>query len=1004
MKTLATAVDAMAWWLDDRSKVISGKKVLSYVGVPDIRYPIIFFAAIKAGWTTLLISPRNSPVENLRLLREAKASLVLYADLLESVIKGIEQVDPASSISFLPVPSRDEILGSPSTPYIYDALFADIKNEKCMILHSSGSTGSNFQDIQSSYILHTRLLLVKTWIEIYLSQKDVERRMLNSLILTLRGDFTVASHHSMYASLNMPLLAGTLALIILPVFYTTATAVWGPATVPPNGSLVSSIMKQMTIRAHYLPPFILEQWASEPDAYKQAESLDFVVYAGGPLAPGVGQRLSEYADVCQMYGSLEVGQVQMLVAQPGEWQYLEPNPVEECDMQEIEEGSGLYEMVLHQDEKFRDRRTLSHTFPDVKEWRTKDLFTPHPTKKGLCGYKVFPLPMEISLQADPNISGALVIGNGRSGVALVIEPAPPVRMLSKDDFMERIWPSVVTANASAASYAKVQRSHIILTDPDIGFLRTPKGTVVRKLSETLYTTTIDSVFNGIEDDGSEAGSLEKIWAHETKNFIRSAIQAIRPDSEIRLKDDDDFFITRAMDSLNVVELAQKLKLALSNSMSSNDNTLISWRLAIYESPTINGLTKAILSSCFVQTATTPTENSTADDIFEELKAKLPERNMRSQEPSPSSEGQHIVLLGARGRLGPFIVKALLDSPSVASLTCLDRARGASPSKAFQECASELGISIDSRDPRLHFITVDISKTNLNIPQEQLDFILKNVNVMIHNLWAVNFAYSLASFKSEMFKGFSSMIEIANSASSQPRVVFSSSIGSVQKWAARISSTIPLPEDLISSPDLAAATGYAQAKQVAERVLATAGKKLQLPISILRIGFIGGQSIGPVKWQSKDTLRSLALLSKATKVVPNEMGEVDYIPVDVLSNIIRDVALREKRELGAHFYNLVHPKPVPFTTLADALQSCIPFSRQVTFAEWVDHLSNLPDQALSQDLEAERVGMLPFFQALKAMESPPLQVDTTKAQAISEHLANLEPLGPELFIRWFKEWV
>ncbi|KAJ5709373.1 hypothetical protein N7493_010707 [Penicillium malachiteum] len=753
-----------------------------------------------------------------------------------------------------------------------------------------------------------------------LSQKDVERKMLNSLISTLLADSTVAFHRSMY------------------------------------------------------------QWASEPDAYKQAENLDFMVYAGGPLAPGVGQRLSEYADVCQMYGSLENGQVQMLVAQPGEWQYLEPNPAEECDMQEIEEGSGLYEMVLHQDERFHDRRTLSHTFPDVKEWRTKDLFTLHPTKKGLwqfhsrtddvivlgSGYKVFPLPMEIALQADPNIAGALIIGNGRPVVALIIDPAPSVKMLSKDDFMEGIWPSVVTANALAASYTKIQRSHILLTDPEIGFPRTPKGTIVRKLSEALYTPTIDSVFNGIEEDGSEAGSLEKIWAHETKSFIRSAIRAIRPDSEVLLKDDDDFFIARAMDPLNVVGLAQKLKLALSSSMSSDDNTLINWRVAIYESPTINSLTKAIISSRFDQR----------------------ERNMRSQGPSSSSKGQRIVLLGARGRLERFLVKALLDSPGVASLTCLDRARGVSPSTAFQECASELGISIDAGDPRLQFITVDISKTNLNIPQEQLDFILKNVNLIIHNLWAVNFAYSLESFQSGMFKGLSSMIEIANNASYQPRLVFSSSIGSVQNWSARISSTIPLPKDVIKSPDLAAATGYAQSKQAAERVLAAAGKKLQLPISILRIRFIGSQSIGPVKWQSKDTLRSLVLLSEATKLVPNDMGEVDYIPVNVLSKIVRDVALQEKREFGAQFYNLVHPKPVPFATLAGALQSCIPSSKQVTFAEWVDHLSNLPDQALSTELEAERVGMLPFFQSLQAMESPPLRVDTTKAQAISEHLANL----------------
>lgn len=57
MKTMATAVDYMAWWLDGHSKNLSkDEKVLAYIGVSDIRYPIIFFAAIKVGWTV-----RNSP-------------------------------------------------------------------------------------------------------------------------------------------------------------------------------------------------------------------------------------------------------------------------------------------------------------------------------------------------------------------------------------------------------------------------------------------------------------------------------------------------------------------------------------------------------------------------------------------------------------------------------------------------------------------------------------------------------------------------------------------------------------------------------------------------------------------------------------------------------------------------------------------------------------------------------------------------------------------------------
>ncbi|GAB1205121.1 hypothetical protein APSETT445_003791 [Aspergillus pseudonomiae] len=469
MKTMATAVDFMAWWLDNHSKnAPKEKKVLAYVGVPDIRYPVLLFAAIKAGWMTFWISPRNPPDHNLYLLREGKVNLLLYADAMEPVVKGIQQLDSASLISYLPVPSLEEVLNGQSRPYPFDVMFADVKDEKCLAMHTSGSTG------------------------------------------------TISALHSL-------LDGGTMAFMVIPAFSTTATAVWGPSTMPPSGRLVSAIMNHTTVRALYIPPSTIEQWwTCDPDATKKAEGLDFVLFGGGPLAPSVGQKLSELTDLCQMYGSIESGQIQMLIPQPGEWQYLEPNPAEECDMQEVEEGSGLYELVLHQDEKFRGRRTLSHTFPEVKVWRTKDLFTPHPTKAGLWQFhsrtddlialgtsaKVFPVPMETALQGDPNVAGALVVGNARPAVVLIIEPSQPLNDVSKDEFIDKIWSSIEEANAAAPTQGKISRCRILLTDPALGFARTPKGTIARKPSEALYTAAIDAVFrDGIVDETNSTSAF-----------------------------------------------------------------------------------------------------------------------------------------------------------------------------------------------------------------------------------------------------------------------------------------------------------------------------------------------------------------------------------------------------------------------------------------------------------------------------------------------------------------
>lgn len=242
-----------------------------------------------------------------------------------------------------------------------------------------------------------------------------------------------------------------------------------------------------------------------------------------------------------------------------------------------------------------------------------------------------------------------------------------------------------------------------MTDPAVGFARTPKDTIARKPSEALYTVAINEILkDDLVEDNALAGSLERVWLDETKSFVRSALHAIRPDSEQLLNDDDDFFLTQAMDSLNVVELVQRLRLGLSKSSSSDSNTLVKWGRLIHKFPTINGLANGILSLRFYDKEIGHTESITADDLARDLTAKLPKPNIGQQKLSSSSnEKQHIILLGARGRLGPFIMQALLDSPNVASTKCLNRSReGKSLVAAFQNRANEVGLSVDTGDPWL----------------------------------------------------------------------------------------------------------------------------------------------------------------------------------------------------------------------------------------------------------------------------------------------------------------
>lgn len=69
-------------------------------------------------------------------------NLVLYADVMEPAINGIQQVESAALRPYMMVPSLDEILNRQSPPYPFDVLYTDIKDEKCLVMHTSGSTGT----------------------------------------------------------------------------------------------------------------------------------------------------------------------------------------------------------------------------------------------------------------------------------------------------------------------------------------------------------------------------------------------------------------------------------------------------------------------------------------------------------------------------------------------------------------------------------------------------------------------------------------------------------------------------------------------------------------------------------------------------------------------------------------------------------------------------------------------------------------------------------------------
>ncbi|KAI9794886.1 MAG: putative NRPS-like protein biosynthetic cluster [Peltula sp. TS41687] len=1005
MAMMASAVNSFAWWIREKLGENDTSRCLSYVGSSDLRYAIVFLASIKCGWKVLFISPRNTKEQNSSMIERANCEKLLFSHEMQLPVSELQLIN--SALKTYDVPSLREMLGAEPSIYPFEKSFSELQDEQCLILHSSGSTGNP----KLVYLTHGTFSVTDNDRNMPVPEG---RRPQNG------AQFNFSGGGKFYSCFPPYHLAGVQAYIILPIFSTAATVVFGLSQVPPSGHVLADIMKHQHLRAFYVPPFIIEQWASEPGALCQAKQLAFVLYGGGPLSPEIGNKLSEITDVCQMYGSLEVGQVQMLVPRKGDWAYLEPNPFEECDMQFAEDN--LYEMVLHQHPDFAKRRSLWHNFPGTETWRTGDLFAPHPSKPGLwrfhsrvddivvlsSSHKLRAGEMETNIRGDPLLSGALIVGQGKPEPLLIVEPKPSALDMSSKELVDQIWPTVIKANAMVPTYGKIIRSRLLVASPEKPFVRAPKGTVVRRLTAELYAAEIEAAYSEHANENATDGmvSLESVFLEGIKQFIRSALAQIWP--EVSPKDDENVFVM-GMNSLMAADLGRKLRLGLSRQMHSNLAD-ISLRM-IYTYPTVPQLAEAIYTAIFrPASAGSVVEHGAAKmrEAVDQFTADLPQAI--EQIPPLPSEGINVVLIGPRGALGPNIVRVLLEDPRVANIYCLNRSENGR--ERLRTIFRERDLACDVDDARLIFFPVDLGKPLLGLTASQHAEILGNAHVLIHNAWKVDFSLSLDSYKVELVKSVRTVLDDFSAKSPlRPRIVFVSSVSSVQDWASVCST--PVTEEPLDSYDVVSPLGYGQSKHVSERILTLASERSNLPVTILRVGQVAGPtSLSGGKWSQDQWIPSLAMISKALNLIPIDLPHIDWVPEDIMGRIICDVSLRpQAADTGSpslQNFNLVNPHLTPWTTFAAVLERKLgPSARKVSLIDWVDTLARTGPAGMPEPEATLAMKILPFFQHLAetAAQGTALQplFETVNGVRASETMAKMSAVDESLIEIWCRQW-
>lgn len=256
----------------------------------------------------------------------------------------------------------------------------------------------------------------------------------------------------------------------------------------------------------------------------------------------------------------------------------------------------------------------------------------------------------------------------------------------------------------------------------------------------------------------------------------------------------------------------------------------------------------------------------------------------------------VLMTGASGFLGRWLVKQLLDESDV-RLVCLVRdAAGDHAAARLRESLDAAGIARATFDERIRVVRGDLSQPQLGLEPGVGDRLADEVDAICHAGAIVNWVLPYRSLKAANVESTRGLLALA----SRRRLPFHF----VSSLAVCYSSPAPAepigpeldPLDHLGGLHL----GYAQSKAVAESLVAEAGRR-GLPTTIYRPSLISGHRATGA-FNDGDILARLVSGCVRMGTAPDLDWPLDCLPVDVAAQHI--VALSHVR--GTH--HLLHDRP------------------------------------------------------------------------------------------------
>lgn len=294
----------------------------------------------------------------------------------------------------------------------------------------------------------------------------------------------------------------------------------------------------------------------------------------------------------------------------------------------------------------------------------------------------------------------------------------------------------------------------------------------------------------------------------------------------------------------------------------------------------------------------------------QARAHLPEEVRPGRERVVSGEPGLILLTGATGFVGAYLLAELL-AQTQADVVCLVRADDEQAGlRRIRENLAQYDLWDEGCAGRVRPVVGDLSQPKLGLTHEVYEALARQVDLIWHNGALVKWTYPYAALEGANVQGTVEMLRLATRYGAIP-VHLVSTVG--------VFASTAMAETVITEATPLTATGplqvgYAQSKWVAEALLHQAGER-GLPVSAYRINTGGDSETGA--FNRNDYLPLLIKGCVELGAAPEDLAlNIQAAPIDHVAWAMAYLSL----EGAPGTYHLVNPRPMAWRDAVAVLRS------------------------------------------------------------------------------------